>query len=142
MARGSTSAPTAPFTSATEDQTSSVSLNGQFQTASTDGSVAFFTEEVSGSQHLFRYLASTQAKTDLTPSGGVVGVLGASNDGTVIYYQDASGIHKWASGTTTLVAAGAEAAKPSDYVTSAWTSRVTPDGSHLAFLSSQGTGRL
>jgi hypothetical protein len=120
-------------------QTKEVSGNGQFQTASTDGSIAFFTEEVSGSQHLFLYLAQTQVKTDLTPSGEVAGVLGASAEGTVVYYQDASGIHKWASGTTILVAAGAEVAKPSDYLLppATATSRITPDGSHLAFLSTR-----
>jgi hypothetical protein len=118
-------------------QTRKLSATGQFQTTSADGSVAFFTEEVSGSEHLFRYLAQTQAKTDLTPSGGVVGVLGASSDGSVAYYQDASGIHKWASGTTSLVASGAEAALPSDYPPATSTSRVTADGSHLAFLSSK-----
>ncbi|HEY2333693.1 MAG TPA: hypothetical protein VGH58_01625 [Solirubrobacterales bacterium] len=112
-------------------------VGAQFQTASADGSTALFTEEVSSSKHLFRYLASTQARTDLTPSGGVVGVLGASQDGTVVYYQDAAGIHKWASGTTTLVAAGAEAAKESDYPPATGTSRVTADGSHLAFLSTK-----
>jgi hypothetical protein len=105
----------------------------RFQTASTDGSVAFFTE----GGHLYRYLASTQAKTDLTPSGGVVGVLGASQDGAIVYYQDATGIHEWDQGPTTLVAAGAEAAKESDYPPARGTSRVTPDGSHLAFLSAK-----
>jgi hypothetical protein len=114
-------------------QTKLVSELGRFQSASKDGSVAFFTEGA----HLYRYLASTQAKTDLTPSGGVVGVLGASQDANVVYYQDATGIQKWASGTTTLVAAGAEAAKPSDYPPSTGTSRVSADGSHLAFLSTK-----
>jgi hypothetical protein len=118
-------------------QSKEVSPAGQLQSASTDGSIAFFTEEVSGSKHLFRYISSTQAKTDLTPSGGVAGVLGASNDGSVAYYQDASGIHKWASGTTTVVAAGPEVAKPSDYPPSTGTSRVSADGSHLAFLSTE-----
>jgi hypothetical protein len=118
-------------------QSKEVSSGGAFQTASTDGSVGFFTEEASGSEHLYRYLASTQAKTDLTPSGGVVGVLGASADGTVVYYQDASGIHKWASGTTTLVAPGAQVAQASDYPPATATSRVTADGSHLAFLSTK-----
>ena len=116
-------------------QTKEVSSAGgaQFQTASKDGSVAFITEGA----HLFRYLASTQAKTDLTPAGGVVGVLGASGDGNVVYYQDASGVHDWASGTTSMVAAGAEAAKEGDYPPATGTSRVTADGSHLAFLSTK-----
>jgi hypothetical protein len=109
---------------------------GAFQAASADGSLAFFVEEVSGSEHLFRYVASTEAKTDLTPSGGVTGVLGVSADGSTVYYQDATGIHKWASGTT-LVASGAEAAKPSDFLGAEGTSRVSPDGSHLAFLSTK-----
>lgn len=114
-------------------QTKEVSASGRFQAASTDGSIAFFTE----AGHLYRYLASTQAKTDLTPSGGVVGVLGASADATVAYYQDATGIHKWDSGTTSLVAAGSEAAKPSDYPPATGTSRVTAEGSNLAFLSAK-----
>jgi hypothetical protein len=118
-------------------QTKSVSATGKFQTASADGSVALFTEEVSGSEHLFRYLAATQAKTDLTPSGGVVGVLGASQDGSIVYYQDTSGIQEWSSGTTTLIVSGAEAATPSDYPPATGTSRVTADGSHLAFLSNK-----
>ena len=118
-------------------QTKEVCAACEFQTASKDGSVAFLIEEVSGTKHLFRYLASTQARADLTPSGGVVGVLGASADGSVVYYQDASGIHKWASGTTSLVAPGSEAAKEGAYPPATGTSRVTPDGSHLAFLSTR-----
>jgi hypothetical protein len=116
-------------------QTKPVSSAGaaRFQAASKDGSVAFFTEGA----HLYRYLASTQAKTDLTPSGGVVGVLGASIDGSVVYYQDASGIHKWTSGATTSVAAGTEAAAPSDFPPATGTARLSADGSHLAFLSSK-----
>jgi hypothetical protein len=114
-------------------QTKLVSERAQFQAASADGSVAFITE----AGHLYRYLAATQAKTDLTPSGGVLGVLGASQDGTVVYYQDATGIHKWAAGTTSLVASGAQAAKPTDYPPATATSRVSADGSHLAFLSSE-----
>lgn len=114
-------------------QTKLLSSAAQFQTASTDGSVAFITE----AGHLVRYLASSEAKTDITPSGGVVGVLGASQDGSVVYYQDAAGIQKWASGTTTQVAAGPEAAKESDYPPATGTSRVSSDGAHLAFLSTK-----
>ena len=116
-------------------QTKEVSAAGVFQSASADGSVAFFTEGA----HLFRYLAASQAKTDLTPAGGVIGVLAASANGNVVYYQDASGIHKWEQGATTLVAAGAEAAKPSDFLRppGTATSRLSADGSHLAFLSSK-----
>lgn len=114
-------------------QTKLVSELGSFQTASADGSVALFTE----AGHLHRYLAKTEATTDLTPGGGVVGVLGASEDGAVVYFQDQAGIERWAQGTTTLVASGKEAAKENDYPPSTGTSRVTPDGSHLAFLSTK-----
>jgi hypothetical protein len=47
---------------------------GTFETASTDGSVAFFTK----GEHLYRYTAAGGAVTDLTPAGEVLGVLGAS----------------------------------------------------------------
>jgi hypothetical protein len=114
-------------------QTKLVSMLGKFQTASADGSVAFLTE----AGHLYRYLAGAETKTDLTPSGGVVGVLGASADGSVVYFQDGSGLQRWKEGATAQVAAGIEAAKPSDYPPATGTSRVTPDGSHLAFLSSK-----
>jgi hypothetical protein len=106
---------------------------GSFQTASADGSVAFFVKE----GHLHRYLAATKAVADLTPSAGVIGVLGASTDGTVVYYQDATGLKKWDQGTTTQLAPVPGAAKEGDYPPWSGTSRVSPDGSHLAFLSTK-----
>jgi hypothetical protein len=104
---------------------------GGFQTATPDGSVAFFT----AAGHLYRFLATSQVATDLTPSGGVQGVLGASADGTYVYYQDGAGLKVWNNGTTAMVASGAQAAAPSDYPPATGTARVTPDGRHLAFLS-------
>ena len=88
---------------------------GTFQTATPDGSVAFFTkgipptteeteievanrtkEEEEGVEnpkelttevvHLWRYVAATNTATDLTPKGRVIGVLGSSDDGTFVYY--------------------------------------------------------
>jgi hypothetical protein len=114
-------------------ETKLLSATGQFQTASADGSVAFFTE----AGHLYRYLAATKAKTDLTPSGGVVGVLGASSSGAVVYYQDGAGLKRWQNGTSTQVAAVPGAAKESDYPPPTATARVSPNGSHLAFLSTK-----
>ena len=81
---------------------------GVFQTASADGSVAFYTK----GGHLWRYAGGTS--TDLTPGGGVVGVLGASADGSVVYFQDGSALERWAGGATP-VASGTEAADPSTY---------------------------
>jgi hypothetical protein len=107
-----------------------------FQTASADGSLAFF---IKGA-HLFRYSAAANTATDLIPSGGVVGVLGAAADGSSVYYLTAAGLFLWqAPSTTTEIAAGASPAFAGDYPPTTGTARVTPDGAHLAFLS---TARL
>jgi hypothetical protein len=102
---------------------------GTFQVASVDGSVAFFTKAA----HLYRYLAASETVTDLTPGGEVLGVLGASADGSYLYYQTASGLRLWHNGTTTPIASGA--VLPSSYPPATGTARVSPDGLHLAFLS-------
>jgi len=104
---------------------------GAFEAASADGSVAFFT--VAG--HLWRYLVATDAATDLTPSGGVVGVLGASADGTYLYYQDASALKLWQAGSTTAVAPGAGAADEGNWPTATGTTRVSADGTRLLFVT-------
>ncbi len=102
---------------------------GTFQAASADGSVAYFTKE----GHLYRYLASTETATDLTPGGEVQGVLGTSADGSYLYFETAAGLKLWHSGTTTQIAATAD---PSNYPPSSGTARISADGTHLAFLSS------
>jgi hypothetical protein len=102
---------------------------GEFQAASTDGAVAFFTE----AGHLYRYVAGATA-TDLTPGGGVVGVLGISVAGDVVYYQGGTGLERWRDGAISTVAAGA-IASASDYPPATATARVSADGEHLAFLS-------
>jgi hypothetical protein len=104
---------------------------GEFQTASTDGSIAFFTK----AGHLYRFVAAGKTAADLTPDGGVAGVLAASADGETVYYQDAAGLERWRAGTTTTIAAGAGATLPSDYPPSTATVRVSADGLHLVFLS-------
>jgi hypothetical protein len=65
----------------------------------------------------------------------VQGVLGASEDGSRVYYQDASGLFGWDEGASTEVAEGASAAVPSTYPPATGAARVTSDGSHLLFLS-------
>jgi hypothetical protein len=105
-----------------------------FQGASSDGTLAFFTK----ANHLYRFKSTTTTSTDLTPSGGVVGVLGVSADGSTAYYQDGAGIQRWREGSVTQVAAGAGTATPSDYEPpTIGTTRVSSDGSHLLFLSSK-----
>jgi hypothetical protein len=118
----------------TKEVDDEVGGGGEFQTASTDGSVVFFAK----AGHLYRYEAQFEdlSTTDLTPGGELEGVLGASADGSVVYFQTASGLFRWQSpGTVTELAAGSDAAQPSDWPPTTGTARVTPDGSALAFLS-------
>lgn len=101
---------------------------GTFETASADGTTAFFTK----SSHLWRYVAGTDTATDLTPSGGVLGVLGTSVDASRAYFKDAGGLKHWSNGTTTLIAPAADA---SNYPPTTGTARVSADGTKLLFQS-------
>jgi dipeptidyl aminopeptidase/acylaminoacyl peptidase len=114
---------------ATKSVPETVGGAGSFQTASADGAAAFFLKGA----HLYRYLAASEAVTDLTPAGEVQGVLGASADGSYLYFQTASGLQLWHSGTTTPIASGA--ALPGSYPPATGSARVSADGIHLAFLS-------
>ncbi|HET9153684.1 MAG TPA: hypothetical protein VFN85_06185 [Solirubrobacterales bacterium] len=102
---------------------------GTFETASADGSIAFFSK----SGHLYRFNAETEASQDLTPAGGLEGVLGASEDGSYVYYLTSSGLHLWHNGSTALIASGAD---PSSYPPATGTARVSSDGRQLVFMSS------
>ncbi len=110
---------------------------GSFETASAEGSVAFFTV----GEHLWRYLAAGDTATDLTPSGGVQGVLGASAAGDYLYYQDAGALKLWHSGSTTTVASGAAADKD-NFPPTTGTARVSANGTHLLFVSSAKLGEF
>lgn len=101
---------------------------GAFETASADGSLAFFTK----AGHLYRYEAAGAVVADLTPSGDVEGVLGASEDGSDVYFLTGAGLFLRAGAITVQVAASAD---PSNYPPATATARVSPDGSHLAFLA-------
>jgi hypothetical protein len=107
-----------------------------FEAASDDGRFVFYTE----GGHLHRYDAASEAAADLTPAGGVVGVLGASGSGDTAYYQDGSALRRWHAGTTTTVAARADATLPSDYPPATGTARLGADGTVLAFLSAAPIG--
>jgi hypothetical protein len=112
-----------------------VGSGASFQTASADGSVAFY---LKADEHLYRYLAAGGgSSTDLTAAGAVKGVLGASASGDTVYYQDASALERWRSGVTTTVAADSEAALASDWPPATGTARVSDSGNQLLFLSTQ-----
>ncbi len=102
-----------------------------FQVASSDGAFAYFT----AGSHLYRYSAQAQTSTDLTPGSGVSGVLGASADGSHVYFATASGLFLWNEGTTSEVSPGPISA--ANYSPSATTgsARLSADGTHLLFSS-------
>jgi hypothetical protein len=101
---------------------------GTFETASADGAVAYFTQ----GGRLYRYDAAADSAVDLTPAGGVEGVLGASRDGSFVYYLSADGVFLRHGGTTTAVAADADVA---NYPPVTGTARVSEDGTKLAFVA-------
>lgn len=117
----------------TKQVDSSAGGGGAFETASADGSAAYFTKD----EHLWRYLAASGTATDLTPAGEVAGVLGTSADGSSVYFQDAAGLKLWKGGTTTTVAPGANAAEESNWPPSTGTARTSADGTKLLFVSTQ-----
>jgi hypothetical protein len=109
-------------------RTLEVDSAGSFQIAGADGGVAYYTK----AGHLYRYALSTESSTDLTPAGGVLGVLGASADATYLYYLDGGGLELRHGGAVTPVAADADG---SSYPPATGTARVSADGTKLAFLS-------
>jgi hypothetical protein len=106
---------------------------GVFQTASSDGAVAYFIK----AGHLWRYTAAADSAADLTPAGEVLGVLGASADGSHVYYVSSTGLYRWSAAVTTRVPTGAEVpTDTSNFPPASGTARVSADGSGLVFLSS------
>ena len=97
-----------------------VSSAGTFQTASSNGSVVFYTNG-----DLYEYEVENGHTTDLTPGASVTRVLGASEDGSYVYYVTTGGeVKLWHDGVTTSVSAsGASRAE------------VTPDGHNIVFES-------
>ena len=104
-----------------------VAEGGEFQTATPDGSLAFYTK----AGHLERYDAATNTTEPI--AAGVKGVLGVSEDGSYLYYATATGLFQSHEGTSTEVASGP--VDPSNYPPTTGTSRLSTDGTHLAFLS-------
>jgi hypothetical protein len=143
--------------------------NGVFWTASAEGSVAYFTDTerlvaganpATGAPDLYRYELGTESPlSDLTKGtvpGGVQGVVGASDDGSYVYFvaqavlgggeeENATGqkaqagkdnLYLYHEGVPTFIATlsskdgGDWSANPREL-----TARISPDGKHLAFLS-------
>jgi hypothetical protein len=105
---------------------------GTFQAASTNGAVAFYTKGTS----LYRY--DGPAGTGALLATGVQGVLGASPDGSYLYFLGADGLYLWHGGTSAKIATstgGGPAANEYSYPPATGTARVSADGTKLAFLS-------
>jgi hypothetical protein len=102
-----------------------------FEAASASGALAFYSK----GGHLYRYeAAGAGSSIDLTPAGGLLGVLGASATGEYVYYLTVGGLFlRHALDPPVTVAAAADS---SSYPPVTGPARVTPDGVHLAFLSS------
>jgi len=135
--------------------------NGEFMTASNDGSKVFFTDAYAlttgtpydpslSAPKLYEYNVETGRLTDLTPfaNAQVQGVLGASEDGTSIYFvaydaeiadgaaQGEPNLFLWREGTTKFIATlSSEDSNDWNARLIKRTARVTPDGGHVAFLS-------
>jgi hypothetical protein len=104
---------------------------GTFEVASRGGAVAYF----SHAGHLYRYDATgAGTSTDLTPAGGLQGVLGASADGEWVYYLTGAGLFLRHGAAPVQIAANADAA---NYPPALGSARVTPNGRHLAFVATQ-----
>jgi len=101
-----------------------------FESASTDGAYAFY---ATAGGALYRYNAATDSRVQVSPA--VDGVLGASADGSVVFYQTPAGLYRWSGGVVTQIAAGSEAAAAGNWPPATGTARIAPDGSALAFLS-------
>jgi hypothetical protein len=105
----------------------SVGGGGEYQTASVDGSRVFFTKE----GRLYEYQTETEVEHDLTPPGGVQGVLGASDDGTSVYFV-----------ATSELAPGGKAGQPNLYMSNGgaltFVKTLAPDDNHTPNLYGSG----
>lgn len=116
--------------SQTEQVDAAAGGGGEFQAASTEGDIAYFTAD----GNLFRFDASGGGAVQLTSDGGVEGVMGASADGARVYYLDAGTVYFAEGGSASQVAAGAD---PVNFPPATGTARVSADGKHLLFISSE-----
>ncbi len=64
------------------ERTTLIATGGEFQTASADGSRVFFIK----GEHLYEYGVDGDTTSDLAPDGGVLGLVGTSEDGAYVYF--------------------------------------------------------
>ncbi|MET0557266.1 MAG: hypothetical protein ABW065_01150 [Solirubrobacterales bacterium] len=107
----------------------SLGAQGAFQAATPDGALAFFTKD---DEHLYEYVAGLEATLDLTPSGGVKGMLGTAADGSRAYFATAAGIFLVQGAAVTPVGAAPDS---ENFPPSTGAARVSADGTRLLFVS-------
>ncbi len=136
----------------------SVGGGGVFQTTTADGSEVFFTKG-----DLYEYDLENGQTTDLAPGGEVQGVIGASEDGSYVYFtangalasgatpencaseEDRCNLYVWHDGETKFIAAlSGSDNRGARGGTSDWqlgfltrTAEVTPAGGSVVFMSNQ-----
>jgi DNA-binding beta-propeller fold protein YncE len=146
---------------------SGLSGSGVFQAASSDGSVALFTDDSrltagsgasEGAPDLYRYELPGKTLTDLTPGpspAAVKGVIGASDDGSHVYFvaagvlsgeeensakekaeAGANNLYLWHEGQIDFIAVlSGEDSLDWESHPNVLSARLSSDGRHLAFLS-------
>jgi WD40 repeat protein len=122
-----------------EDGTRTVAVGtGVFLGAASDGSKVFY---MAGGD-LFEFDVESEQAKNLTPDGGVEGLLGMSEDGSYVYFAANGGvIYVWHNGTTGLIAASSDAhnwSLGSGTGLGPKVSRVSSDGRFLLFTGSDG----
>ncbi len=117
---------------------------GAYWTASADGSLVYFTNG-----DLYQYDTNTAQTTDITPGGEVQGVLGASEDGSYVYFvakgvlaagasAGEENLYLWHEGKTVFITtftSGENRQTVADWKEGliGHTSRVSPNGQYVAF---------
>ncbi len=127
-----------------------ISAGGRFWTASSDGSKVFFTKE----GPLYEYDLDSGQTTDLSEGAHVEGVIGASTNGSYVYFvEEGDGLYMWHEGAKpTLIAtlSGNDGGRVQPFVDDGrgqfgdWqpglghrTAEVAPDGLSLVFMSEE-----
>ena len=133
-----------------------VSAGGLYATANSEGSQVLYTKETKIGTYgpLYRYDVETGETTELTPGGEIAGVLGASEDGSYVYYavgkaaiakeeKSPRNLYVYHNGTSTFIATDegvctrGQSLRNCDWSPgNVWrTARVSPNGLYLAFQS-------
>jgi hypothetical protein len=127
-----------------EDGTRTVPVGtGAFLAATPDGSQVFYLAGGAGGD-LVEFDVESEQATDLTPGGGVEGLLGVSDDGAYVYFAvNGGGLYVWHGGTTSFVATSSErlnwtTTERGEGHATPKVSRVSSDGRFLLFTGSDG----